>query len=66
MRVLEEAMMTMSEIILSAAEPYWSSEMDYRRERLNRDWVKRPRRHRVAALPPLRLPRPRRRPVAVS
>lgn len=61
-------MLTMSEIVLSAAEPYWTSEMDYRRERLNRDWVKKPRRHRrrVAALPPLRLPRPRRRPVAVA
>ena len=61
-------MLTMSEIVLSAAEPYWTSEMDYRRERLNRDWVKKPRRnrHRVAALKPLRLPRPRRRPVAVA
>jgi len=58
--------MLMSEIALAGMEPYWSSELEYRRERLNRDWVKRPRRRRVPALPKLHLPRPRRRPVAVS
>jgi hypothetical protein len=58
--------MLMSEIVLAGMEPYWTAEMDYRRERLNRDWVKRPRRHRVGARSGLRLPRPRRRPVAVA
>jgi hypothetical protein len=44
---------------------YWSAEIDYRRERLNRDWRDRPHRRRtMAALPPLRLSRRRRRPVA--
>lgn len=58
--------MMMSEIVLAGMEPYWSAEMDYRRERLNRDWVKRPHRRRVPALPKLKLPRSRRRPVAVA
>ncbi len=59
--------MMMSEIFSAAAEPFWAAEMDYRRERAQRDWGGGSRRRwRVRRRPTLTLPQPRRRPVAVA
>jgi hypothetical protein len=62
--------MMMSEIASIAMEPFWSAEMDYRRERAQRDWgdwgSRGRRRLRIRRRPTLKLPRPSPRPVAVA
>jgi hypothetical protein len=61
--------MMMSEIILAGSEPFWSAELDYRRERAQRTFKEATggrRRHRVRRRPTLKLPHVRRRPVAVA
>ena len=64
--------MMQSQIFLAAQEPFLAAELDYRRERLQRDYRKhgskaaRSPRRWVPRRPTLHLPRPRRRPVAVA
>jgi hypothetical protein len=59
--------MMMSEIANAAMQPFWSAELDYRRERAAREWGQGGRRRlRIRRRPTLKLPRPARRPVAVA
>ena len=59
--------MMMSEIASAAMEPFWSAEMDYRRERAARAWGGgRRRKMKVRRRPTLKLPQQSRRPVAVA
>lgn len=60
--------MMMSEIYTAAAQPFWAAELEYRRERAERSFGKSKggRRRWVPRRPGLRLPTPRRRPVAVA
>lgn len=59
--------MMMSEITIAAMEPFWSAEFDYRRERLQRQYVRGGRRRfRLRRRPTLKAPAQGRRPVAVA
>ena len=59
--------MMMSEIASAAMEPFWSAELDYRRERAQRSWGRGGRRRlKVRGRPTLKLPQQSRRPVAVA
>jgi hypothetical protein len=59
--------MMMSEIASAAMEPFWSAELDYRRERAAREWGTGGRRRlRIRRRRTLKLPQPSRRPVAVA
>jgi hypothetical protein len=57
----------MSEIANTGLQPYWSAELDYRRERLQRSFGGRGRRRmRIRRRPTMKLPQQRPRPVAVA
>jgi hypothetical protein len=65
--------MKMSEIANTALQPFWSAELDYRRERAQRSYSQRGfgkpaggRRRWVPRRPSLKLPQQRRRPIAVA
>lgn len=60
--------MMMSEIYSAAAQPFWSAELDYRRDRAERAYGRRKggRRRWVPRRPGLKLPTAPRRPVAVA
>jgi hypothetical protein len=60
--------MMMSEILSAAAQPFWSAELDYRRERAIRSYGtgRRPRRRWLSRRPTLKLPQQRPRPAVVA
>ena len=65
--------MKMSEIATAALQPFWSAELDYRRERAQRSYSQRSfdkpaggRRRWVPRRPSLKLSPKRRRPIAVA
>jgi hypothetical protein len=59
--------MMMSEIASAAMEPFWSAELEYRRERAARSFGAGGRRRRwVPRRPSLKLPHQRQRPIAVA
>lgn len=65
--------MMMSEIASAVMDPFWSAEMDYRRERARELYAGRSigakargRRRWLPRRPTLKLPQQRRRPVAVA
>ena len=59
--------MMMSEIAIAAMEPFWSSELEYRRERAHREYVRGGRRRfRIRRRPTLKAPAQGRRPLAVA
>jgi hypothetical protein len=60
----------MTGLATTAMEPYWNAELEYRRELaqsgLRSRRPRRGRRSRVPRRPGLKLPHPRRRPLAVA
>jgi hypothetical protein len=59
--------MMMSEIAGAVMEPFWSAELDYRRQRAERSFSKGGRRRlRIRRRPTLKLPQQGARPVAVA